>query len=155
MVRRLKKESRRGAATVEMAIVLPLLLMLTLGAIRYGWLFLKAQEITNATRMGARIAVLPDATVARVQSFIDTLFAPGAANITGATVTFTEAVLDIDGNITGWVPSTLDAEVGVPIKVKITVPHENVDIMPVPFVSELEPAGWCLGAEVAMAKEGY
>ena len=44
---------------VEAAIVFPILLMLTLGAIEYGWLFLNAQQVTNAARQGARIAILP------------------------------------------------------------------------------------------------
>ena len=46
-----------------MALVLPILLLLSLGALRYGWLFLKAQEITNATRYGARVAIRPNATI--------------------------------------------------------------------------------------------
>jgi Flp pilus assembly protein TadG len=35
--------SRHGLATVETAIVLPVILLLTVGLIEYGWLLLKAQ----------------------------------------------------------------------------------------------------------------
>ena len=38
-------------------------LLFTFGAIKYGWLFLKAQQITNAARQGARMATLPDINV--------------------------------------------------------------------------------------------
>lgn len=154
MVRKLKK-NHRGAAAVEMAIVLPLLLMLTLGAIRYGWLFLKAQQITNAARYATRIAIRADATVDEVIGAIDALFDPNRADISGHTVRFYRT----DPNAaTGGEDLTeiydVSVEVGVPITVTITVPHENVDIMVVPFVTELEPDGWPLGASTTMTKEG-
>lgn len=61
-MRQRKIVHRRGAALVEMAIVLVLLLMLTLGVIEYGWLFMKMQQITNAARHGARVAAALGAT---------------------------------------------------------------------------------------------
>ncbi len=61
MTRQRKGRRRyRGAALAEAAIIMALLMMVTLGAIEYGWLFLKAQQLTNATRQAARIAILPD-----------------------------------------------------------------------------------------------
>lgn len=62
MIRHKRLAHRRGAALVEMAIVLVLLLMITLGAIEYGWLFLQMQRITNAARHGARVAAALGAT---------------------------------------------------------------------------------------------
>ena len=53
---------RRGLSTVEAALVLPLVLLLTMGLLEYGWMFLMSQYITNAARQGARVAVIPDAT---------------------------------------------------------------------------------------------
>jgi len=141
MVRRLKK-NRRGVAAVEVALVLPLLLLLTMGAIRYGWLFLKTQQITNATRMGARRAVLPDATVAGVQADILALMTAGGMGASGYSVTITPA--DISS-----------LEVGDALTVRITVPCANVDVIEVPLFTDLEPASWNLGAEVTMAKEGF
>ena len=40
--------SRLEVPVTEAALVLPILLLVTFGAIRYGWFFLKAQQITNA-----------------------------------------------------------------------------------------------------------
>ena len=57
MVPRLKAR-QSGLATIEMAMVLPLLMLLTLGVIEYGWMFLKSQQITNAARQGARAGAL-------------------------------------------------------------------------------------------------
>jgi len=150
---RIRKKNHRGAAAVEMAIVLPLLLMLTLGAIRYGWLFLKAQQITNAARYATRIAIRADATVDEVTGAIDALFDPSRANISGHTVKFYKTEIDAGGAEILTEIANVSEDVGVPITVEITVPHENVDIMVVPFM-ELEPDGWCLGASTTMTKEG-
>ncbi len=63
IVRKRKGNRSRGAAAVEAALVLPILLLVTFGAIKYGWLFLKAQQITNAARHGARIGIRAGATI--------------------------------------------------------------------------------------------
>jgi Flp pilus assembly protein TadG len=69
-----KSRSRaRGVLLVEAAIVLPLLIMLSFLLLQYGWLFLKAEEISNAARHGARKAIVADATVVDVKAAILTL----------------------------------------------------------------------------------
>jgi hypothetical protein len=50
--------SARGAELIEFALVLPLLLLLVLGIVDFGFLFQRLEVITNAAREGARIAVL-------------------------------------------------------------------------------------------------
>lgn len=142
MVGRLKK-NRRGAAAVEVALVLPLLLLLTMGAIRYGWLFLKAQQITNAARAGARIAILPDVTINDdvLPAIADLMNAVG---ITGYNV----SVILPDG--VSW-----DALApGEAVTVQVSVPCSNIDIMHVPLLTDLEPDEWDLVTAVTMAKEG-
>ncbi|MEJ2647737.1 MAG: TadE/TadG family type IV pilus assembly protein, partial [Sedimentisphaerales bacterium] len=134
-------ENKKGLAIVEVAIVFPLLLIVTLGAIRYGWLFLKAEQITNAARMGARIAVLPDSTADTVCAAVNNLMTAANINPDDCTVTITPA--DI-GSL----------QVGDSLSVRVTVPCSAVDIMDVPIFSDLEPEDWNLGAEVTMAKEG-
>jgi Flp pilus assembly protein TadG len=51
--------SERGAALLEMAMTLPLLLFLCVGIIEFARLYQTWQVMTNAAREGARIAVLP------------------------------------------------------------------------------------------------
>lgn len=142
IVRTQKKKHYRGAMTVEAAIVFPLLLLLTLGAIRYGWLFLKAEQITNAARMGARIAVLPNSTADTVNTAVNNLMIAADINPGDCTVLITPE--DI---------GTLD--IGDYVTVRVSVPGNIVDIMPVPLLTELDPNNWSLSAEVTMAKEGY
>jgi len=48
-----------GAEMIEFGLTLPLLLLLVLGMIEFGFLFREYEIVTNAAREGARIAVLP------------------------------------------------------------------------------------------------
>ena len=58
-MRRLGKiNNQNGAALVEFAIVLPLLLILIFGIIEFGVMFYDKAMLTNATREGTRAAIL-------------------------------------------------------------------------------------------------
>lgn len=142
MLRRRTRIKRSGVSTVEFALVLPLLLLLTLGAIRYGHLFLKAQQITNAARHGARTAVRPDASAAGVLGAVDNLMTVAGMGESNYNVTLTPA--DITAS-----------QMGESVTVQITVPCANIDVLHVPLFTDLEPENWSLGATVTMAKEGF
>jgi len=49
--------SERGVAAVELAIILPVLLLILAGLIDFGWGFYWKHKVTNASRAGARYAV--------------------------------------------------------------------------------------------------
>jgi Flp pilus assembly protein TadG len=55
-----------GAELIEMAIVLPLLLLLIMGIFDFGFLFQRYIVLTNAAAEGARVASLPGYTAADV-----------------------------------------------------------------------------------------
>ena len=160
MVSRRRKIWRRGTTAVETAIVFPLLLLVTLGALRYGWLFLKAQQITNAARYGARIAIRPAATNDDVEKAIRGLFA--LVNITGETVSYSTPVENSGTGTVEYQPIddiSVNEEneaylVGFPITVTVSVPCKNVDIMAVPLLTEREDPDWELTASATMTKEG-
>ncbi len=57
---------RRAAATVEMAIVSPLLLGLLFGIIEYGWIFMLQSNLTNAVRDACRVGIVNSATNADI-----------------------------------------------------------------------------------------
>lgn len=46
---------RRGQALVEIALVLPLLLVLLAGIIEFGWTYYQLYHLYNATRLAARV----------------------------------------------------------------------------------------------------
>ena len=138
ILRTQKKNGSRGMVAVEAALVFPLLILLTFGAIKYGWLFLKVQQITNATRYGARLAILPDATGDEVKTAIINMMT--AANIPVTVDNITITPVDISS-----------LSVGDSIEVRIIIPAEDVDIMDV----SIFPSVGNLGASVTMAKEGF
>jgi Flp pilus assembly protein TadG len=91
----------RGSQLIEFSLVLPLLLLVMLGIVDFGFLFQRYEVLTNAAREGARVAVLPgygagDVT-ARVNQFLTaggltatpgiTPLAPQAVNVGGVCMT--------------------------------------------------------------------
>ena len=150
MKRRRRKVSRRGAAAVEVALVLPVLLLVTFGAIRYGWFFLKLQQITNAARYGARVAIRADASNQDVLDAISTLLGAYGANILDANEALPVTFM-VNGVSSGDITPATD--MGDSITVTITVPAADVDILPMALFN-FEPDGWNLRASVTMAKEG-
>lgn len=134
MARLRKNPTRRGIMVIEAALLLPLLLLLTFGVIEYGWVLLKTQQITNATRHAARVAVRPDATNAEVEAATATLM---------SAVGISEYQLTLPANVGQVLP-------GETITVRISVAHSSVELAGPPFV----PVPPNLEASVSMAKEG-
>lgn len=62
--------SERGAELIEFALVFPVLLLVVLAIVDFGFLFQRMEVITNAAREGARIAVLPGYDAADVRARI-------------------------------------------------------------------------------------
>jgi len=57
-----RRASERGAAAVEFALLVPLLLMMLFGVIDYGWLFGENLNVRSAVRESARMAVVNETT---------------------------------------------------------------------------------------------
>lgn len=129
-------KERRGTASIEMALMLPLLIVLLMGLLEYGWLFSKAHQIANVTRNAARIAVLPDSTSADAQTTVENQMAQ--VGMAGK-YTLTMTPPDVSS-----VPS------GQTIKVSLTVPYPGISL----FHCGLIPGPESLHSEVTMAKEG-
>ncbi len=137
MIDRRRKVRRRGLAAVEAAIVFPLLLLLTLGVIEYGWMFLKAQQIINTARHATRVAVLPDSSNQSVLDEILVVMTLAELENSGYSVTFTP-------------PDVSLILVGDPLEVKIKVPWANIGLMNM----SLLPGPANIGAAATMSKEG-
>ncbi len=119
----------RGAVLVETAIALILLLMLLLGTMAFGYLFLRAEQVTNAARQGARTAVRYGATETDVQNVVADSLPAGLSYTYG---------------YTGISPAT-----GQPVTV--TVKSTGLDIM---HITGILPIPNDFNASVTMAKEG-
>lgn len=78
---------RRGAETIELAVTLPLLMVVVFTGFEYGWAVLKSIQLDHAAREGAREAALSGATIASVQDRVSTVLTnsgitPGAVSVT-------------------------------------------------------------------------
>lgn len=85
MMRRRRRSSESGAELVELAMALPLLLLIIAGIVDYGFLLQSYEVVTNAAREGARIAVLPGYSTADVQARVDSYVA--SSGLSGSSTT--------------------------------------------------------------------
>lgn len=144
--KRLNNSFRTGTTIVEAAFILPLLLLLVLGAIEYGWLFFNVQQVTNAVRQGARIAILPHASAqTEAATAIQTLLTNARLwDDRSGDPTFTYAPI----------PGDPDGRRAVTVRVRISTAHLRILNMNAfsPTGTGLEPD--TIGATVTMALEG-
>jgi Flp pilus assembly protein TadG len=92
-----------GSATVEMAIVLPLLLVLVFGIVEFGVALYRQEVLTNASREGARAGIVlstPPVTTAQIQSVVTNYLTSVGWNAALATVTATGAGGAFGSNVT-------------------------------------------------------
>ncbi len=119
-----RRLNRKGAAAVEFALVSPIFFLMVFGMIEFGRMVMVQQVITNASREGARVAVLDSQTPTagdvdeKVREYL------GNAGISGETVIIDPAE-----------PTT--AGYGEPVTVTVRVPFSSVSWLPSPmFISE-------------------
>lgn len=112
------RRNRRATAAVEFAVVAPVFLLLVFGMIEYGRMVMVQQVITNASREGARVAVLDGSTTASVTSAVTSYLTAGS--ITGASVT-----------VNPDPPS--NAQYGDPVTVTVSIPFSQVSWLPSPM----------------------
>jgi len=123
----------RGAAVVEFAVVLPLLLTILFGIMEYGWVFMVRQTLQTAAREGTRIAILQTST------------SPYTSVLTRVA-----DVMEPTG-LTGYSVSMTHATVADPVEtITVTVPYSEVSLMGGFFGTH----NYDLGGSCSMRKEG-
>lgn len=131
----LPSRRRRGSEIVELAVSLPVVLMLVFTGFEYGWAVLKLVQLDHAARIGARVAALADAdgtsVTARVNESLQDF------GITGATVTLSPAD-----------PASVDT--GSTISVQVEVPYGQIRLL---GLSRLMPLPASLKGKASMVKE--
>ena len=131
------RQDRRGAALVEMALTLPVFLMVVLGIIEFGRGMMVTQFVTNAAREGARTAVLTDSTNTSIESLVEDIMSD-TANVPAAQVTTTISVDNPDGTSKAN-NSIADADRMDLITVEVEIPFSAVSFT---------PARWLHGAKL-------
>jgi Flp pilus assembly protein TadG len=97
-MRRLRQTGRleRGQGLIEVAVTLPILLLVSVGIFEFGRAFETWQILINAAREGARVAVLPDADAGQVEARARSYMNAGLlSNAADATVTLSATTVDI------------------------------------------------------------
>jgi Flp pilus assembly protein TadG len=117
-----RTKRRSGAATVELALVLPLFFMVVFSLIDVSRLGMVAQLLAGAAREGGRVAVVPGSTQPDVQARVNAfLSGSGVPTVTSSNLTIT--------------PSTwTTASSGTAITVSISVPFSHVSWFGTPYI---------------------
>jgi Flp pilus assembly protein TadG len=90
--------SQRGAELIELALVLPILMLSFAAIVDFALMFQRYLAVNNAAREGARIAVLPGYTQADVQSRATQYIREGIGDPTASpTVVLTPVSIDPPG----------------------------------------------------------
>lgn len=119
---------RRGAVTVELALVLPIFLTLVFGIIEFGRGFMVGQLVTNAAREGARRAIVDGSTNSDVTSYIQN-FMHTSSNVATADVSVTIVVTPATGNpanSTNSLAACLSRDL---VTVTVVVPFDKVALI--------------------------
>ncbi|HEX9368335.1 MAG TPA: TadE/TadG family type IV pilus assembly protein [Vicinamibacterales bacterium] len=86
--------NQRGAALLEAAITVPIILLISVGIFEFGRAYQTWQVLTNAAREGARLAVIQGSTDADVTTTVRNYMQSGALpNYATATVTINRGVV--------------------------------------------------------------
>ncbi|HVL68968.1 MAG TPA: TadE/TadG family type IV pilus assembly protein [Vicinamibacterales bacterium] len=89
-MKRLRNQT--GAALLETAITIPLVLLVTVSIFEFGRAYQTWQILTNAAREGARVAILADATDERIRNTVTAYLTNGKlAKPNSATITINRA----------------------------------------------------------------
>lgn len=111
------KQKERGAVAVEMAIVLPLLLLILIGTMEFGRVFNVQNSLTQAAREGARHAA----------------------------INYNKATLDVEGTALGAAPSLDGLDVTVTDDAGACGPNLDVEVrtsVALDSMSGFLDAGW-------------
>jgi Flp pilus assembly protein TadG len=143
-----RRTRERGAALVEFAILMPLLLLLILGIIEFGWLFGQFNDVRHGAREGARFAAVNGGTNAEIHQRVCSSMDGLSAGIDTLTVQLNP---DADGDA--------DTSIGEPASISVTATVGSLTSAPfvtmflpaelnssIEFRLELEPDAWGLDA---------
>ncbi|QEH32960.1 TadE-like protein [Aquisphaera giovannonii] len=123
--RPVSRRPRRGAAVLETALILNVLLLGILGVFEYGRIVMLRQLMENAAREGARLAVVgtastPEVTTAQIQACVVSYMA--GQSISNLSVSVYQANPATGANIGSWD----QAPYGGAIAVKITATYRPI-----------------------------
>lgn len=123
-----RRHDRRGAAIVEMALVLPIFFGVVLGIVEFGRAMMVSQMVTNAAREATRLAIIDGSTNNDVETWVED-FLNDSINVAASDVTVTITVDPAPGNDD---PNDVlaDAQARDLVTVDVSVPFDKVSYVP-------------------------
>jgi Flp pilus assembly protein TadG len=133
VTRALPRRNEGGAAAVEFALVMPILLMLIFGLVQYGMYFYSAQTGSNTVNAAARqVSVGNCQTSTELEGFVNARL--GAAKV--GTPTVTRVYKDVDGSAPDATPYPANVEIGGTVTLTIEFDTLNMNFPLVPFLDD-------------------
>jgi Flp pilus assembly protein TadG len=111
-VQQVKHDSERGAAAVEFAILLPLLLLLVLGTIEFGRFYNAQIVLTNAARDGVRVMAIANDPIA-AKTAAKNAAASVSTTIPDSDITLSTNVCSTGAQVTLTIKHTLSTITGI------------------------------------------
>jgi len=118
-----RRPNDSGSELIELAIVLPILLLVFAAIVDFGFLFQRYEVVTNSAREGARLATLPGYSTTAggdVESRVKAYLTSGGLDPNLATVTATSGSQTVPGGLV--VPT---------VTVSVTYPYSFVFLSPI------------------------
>jgi Flp pilus assembly protein TadG len=117
-----RRTRRRGSTLVEFALLVPVLLVILMGIMEFGWLITRTYAVGNATREGARYGALAKTSTETKTKVINSAY---PVTVTDSQITL-EYYNTSTSAWTAW-PADSGGKNAVPVdsqlRVKVTVPH--------------------------------
>jgi len=118
-----RRRGDQGAALIEFAVLLPLLLAVVMGIIEFGWTLSQQLDVRHGAREISRMIATDDYTLAEACNRMDlstgatiTLAGSGGSVGDAAMVRVSVPLQTVTGFFDGWLPSDLTSEVRVRIE---------------------------------------
>ena len=123
-----RRHDRRGAALVEMALVLPIFFGVVLGIVEFGRAMMVSQMVTNAAREATRLAIIDGSTNLDVEGWVEE-FLKDSINVAASDIAVTITVVAAPGNEdpNGQVGNAQARDL---VTVNISVPFDKVSYVP-------------------------
>ncbi len=144
------RSRQRGAAAVEFALVFPLLVLLVMGIIDFGWMLMKANLVNNAARDSVRIASL-NGPYTEVKQTLDNGL--GAAGIELSDVTSVITCSNASGTPCDGTATSFDTNAGSGSTVIVRVSYTHQWLTPIGALCNLVGGGPCVGDTILLYRD--
>ena len=141
-----RNHKRRGAAIVEIALVLPIFFAVVLGIVEFGRARMVSQMVTNCAREATRLAIIDGLTNSTVEAWVEE-FLNDTINVTASDVTVTITVVAAPGN-DDPLNQVGNAQARDLVTIKVSIPFDKVSYVPGSYLN-----GKNLSAQSSMRHE--